>query len=170
MGDFDGVRRRVIYLSGVDGNAVILVVDFGPRDGDIGAFPNVEAIGIGRKVIRIPVGVVHRDVRHGEIGGSINTEDLNRGILDVDTLDGGRGQVMGIEELGLRLAAIAALVVPPATAVAVEIGAIRSRDGDVSPGDGDERSIPFLVAKGGFAFEDDLSMMSGGSNPREELT
>ena len=134
MGDFDGVRRRVIYLSGVDGNAVILVVDFGPRDGDIGAFPNVEAIGIGRKVIRIPVGVVHRDVRHGEIGGSINTEDLNRGILDVDTLDRGRGQVMGIEELGLRLAAIAALSIPPSAAVAIQDRTTLAFDGDIGSG------------------------------------
>ena len=147
MGDFDGVRRRVIYLSGVDGNAVILVVDFGPRDGDIGAFPNVEAIGIGRKVIRIPVGVVHRDVRHGEIGGSINTEDLNRGILDVDTLDRGRGQVMGIEELGLCFTTIATLSIPPAGTLAIDEVTGSSRNLDVGSRDGDQRASPLLIAE-----------------------
>ena len=42
---------------------------------------------------------------------------------------------MGVEELGLRLAAVAALAIPPTTAVTVEIGAVGPGDGDVSSGD-----------------------------------
>ena len=157
------------HLARVHRHAVILVVHVRARDGNVRAGPNVEAVGVGGPRI-IAIRVIDGDVLQGEIRRVVDAEHLHRRVLDVDAADRGVDQIVGVEELGLRLAAIAALVVPPATAVAVEIGAIRSRDGDVSPGDGDERSIPFLVAKGGFAFEDDLSMMSGGSNPREELT
>lgn len=66
---------------------------------------------------------------------------------------------MGVEELGLRLATIAALAIPPTTAVTVEIGAVGSGDSDVGSGDGDKGSAPFLVTKRGFAFEDDLSTL-----------
>lgn len=62
---------------------------------------------------------------------------------------------MSIEELGLGLAAVAALAVPPAGTATVQNSA-RSIDGDVGAGDGDEGTGPFFVAEGGGAFEDDL--------------
>lgn len=69
---------------------------------------------------------------------------------------------MGVEELGLGLAAISSLSVPPAGAVAIEVGSGRSLDGNVRSRDRDQRTGPLLVAKGGLTFKDDLDWRSVG--------
>lgn len=111
-----------------------MVVYIGARDGNVRAIANVKSIGVGRLAI-IAIRVVNGDVLHSKIRRPVNAEHLHRRVLDVDTADRGRGQIMGVEELGLRLAAIAALAIPPTTAVTVEIGAVGPGDGDVSSGD-----------------------------------
>jgi len=59
-----------------------------------------------------------------------------------------------VEELGLGFATVGALAVPPAGAVAVEVGARAGGDVDFSSGDGDEGArLPF-VAECWFTFED----------------
>lgn len=63
---------------------------------------------------------------------------------------------MGVEHLGLRLAAIAALAIPPFRAVAIDDMAGRTRDSDLCPADADEGTFPLLVAEGGGALENDL--------------
>lgn len=63
---------------------------------------------------------------------------------------------MSVKELGLGLSAVAALAVPPASAVTVQNGAGGSFDGDVGARDGDEGARPFFVTEGGGAFKDDL--------------
>jgi hypothetical protein len=52
-----------------------------------------------------------------------------------------------VEELGLGFATVGALAVPPAGAVAVEVGARAGGDGDVGSGDGDEGARPLFVAE-----------------------
>jgi len=64
---------------------------------------------------------------------------------------------VGVEELWLGLAAVAAFAVPPAGTTAIQFVAAGTSDGDVGPGNGDERAVPLLVAESGCALEDDLS-------------
>jgi hypothetical protein len=63
---------------------------------------------------------------------------------------------VGIEELGLGLATIGALSVPPTGTVGVDESAIGSLDGDVGSRDFDERAAPLFVTERSGAFEDDL--------------
>lgn len=151
------------YLSRIDGNAVILVVDFGTCDRDIGAFPDVEAIRIGGEVVRVTIRVIHRDISHGKISGAIDAEHLHRRVLDVDALDGGRGQVMGIEELGLCFTTIATLSIPPAAAIAIEHRVALPLDRDISSRNTHKRPFPFLVSKSGFSLEDHLVHLSAST-------
>lgn len=65
---------------------------------------------------------------------------------------------MGVEELGLGLAAVRALGVPPAATIAIESGT-SAVDGNVVAGDGDERALPLLVTEGGGALEDDVGSL-----------
>ena len=65
---------------------------------------------------------------------------------------------MRAEELGLGLAAVAALGVPPAGPVAVDLCAGGLLNRDVVTGHGDQRSLPFFVAKSCLAFKDNLPL------------
>lgn len=67
---------------------------------------------------------------------------------------------MGIEELGLGLATVSSLAIPPAGSVAVEDGTRGSLHSDIGSGDGDQGARPFLVAEGGGSLEDDLENSS----------
>jgi hypothetical protein len=63
---------------------------------------------------------------------------------------------VGVHELGLGLAAVGALAVPPAGALAVNHGAGVLLDGDVLAAEADQGAAPLFVAECGGAFEDDL--------------
>lgn len=63
---------------------------------------------------------------------------------------------MSIEELGLGDTSIASFSIPPARAIAVQVCAAGTLDGDAGAGDLEEGAIPFFVAPGCFSFEDDL--------------
>ena len=75
-----------------------------------------------------------------------------------DALDDGVGHLVGVEELGLFLAAVGSLSVPPAGSIAVESGT-SAIDSDGVTGDGDEGTGPLLVAEGGSALEDDVGTL-----------
>lgn len=154
MGLFSNGGR--VYLARIDGNTVILVVDLGSRDCDVGALSNVETIGVSSKIIRITISVVNGDVCQSQIGRTIDTEDLHRGVLDIDALDRRGSQVVGRKEFGLSLATVTSLSIPPAAAIAVQNGTTCALDRDIGSGYGDERALPFFVPEGGLAFEDDL--------------
>jgi hypothetical protein len=62
---------------------------------------------------------------------------------------------VSIEELGLRLAAVGALGVPPARSVAIESSS-GTIDSERVTRDGDKRAGPLLVSEGGSALEDDM--------------
>jgi hypothetical protein len=76
---------------------------------------------------------------------------------------------VGVEELRLSLSAIAALAIPPASAVAIEDTTSGTGDGDGCTGNTDERTSPLLVAEGSGALEDDVgtalqaSQVEGGT-------
>lgn len=106
---------------------------------------------------RVAGRVIDDHVGHGQALAAIDADGLDGRVLDVEVRDGRRArQGMRGEELGLRLAAIAALAVPPARTVRVEQGSTSSRDGDVVSLDLEQRARPFLVAPGCGPLKDDL--------------
>jgi hypothetical protein len=66
---------------------------------------------------------------------------------------------MGIEELGLGLATIRAFTIPPTTPISIETGATGPGHCDICSGYRYQRAFPFLIAKCGLAFENDLDIM-----------
>ena len=66
---------------------------------------------------------------------------------------------MSVEELGLGLAAVRALCVPPASTITVKSGT-GAIDGERVTRDGNKRTLPLLVSKGGGALEDDMGSLS----------
>ena len=85
------------------------------------------------------------------------------------------GHAVSIEELGLGLAAIAALAVPPASTVAIQNTASSTGNGDGSTGNADEGSFPLLVAEGSGALENDVgsalqaSQVEGGTGRNSNI-
>jgi len=137
----------------VDGDTVILVVDVGTRNGDAAGGANVESIGVVALVLTVTGRVVNSDTSQGKLLGVVDGEDLNGRILDLDVLDLGVGHLVSVEELGLLLATVGALAVPPSATLTVEDGAGSTNDGELVTGDGDERTSPLLVAEGGGTLE-----------------
>lgn len=106
------------YLARVDSQAVVLVLDVGVADGDVGTLANVEGIGVVA-ALGITVGVVDGDVVEDQVVG-LYAESLHGCVLDVQAGDGRVLQLVGVEELGLVLAAVGSLGVPPSGSVTVD--------------------------------------------------
>ena len=160
---------RISYLARVDGNAVVLVLDGSTADVDTSGLADVETVGVVATVV-ITVGVVDGEVVQVDIG-SLDTDGLDGGVLDVDALEGGVLNIVDVHELGLGLATVGALAVPPAGAVTVDDGAGGLGDGDVLTAEADQGTLPFLVAKGGGTLKGDLvsldwEVSSGGTDIR----
>lgn len=141
--------------SRVDGEAVVLVLDDGALDVDAGGGADVEGVGVVA-ALGVAEGVVNVHVDNIELGGLVDAKGLDGRVLDREALDVGVGHLVGAEELGLGLAAVAALGVPPALALAVDGVARGAVDGEAVAADGDEGTLPLLVAKGSLALEGDL--------------
>ena len=148
-------RLRYTYSARVDSQAVILVVDSRVGDVDTVARTNVESVGVVA-ILAVAIGVVNSDSTKSQLLSTADAEDLHRGILGVDVLNLGVGKAVGVEELGLLLAAVTSLAVPPAGAISIKLGPRGSFDGDGCSGNRDQRSFPFLVAESGGSFEDNL--------------
>lgn len=67
---------------------------------------------------------------------------------------------MGVEELWLGLATVGTFTVPPSLSTTIDGVVGRSRNGNVGSRESNKRAIPFLVAEGSFATEDDLNSKS----------
>jgi len=89
------------HRSRIDSNTIILIVNIGPSNRNTSARSNIKTISISTK--RITSRIVDRDIRKRKCSSTIDTEDLDRSIKDVDTGDGRGDQVMGFKELGLGL-------------------------------------------------------------------
>lgn len=99
--------------------------------------------------------VVDGDVSQREVVG-LDAEDVHWRVLDVETGDAGRVEVVEADELRLLLAAVSAFSVPPASAIAVQQVASGAFDSDLLSGDRDEWAFPLLVVECGLALEDNL--------------
>jgi hypothetical protein len=147
-----------------------LIVNVGTSNGDTGGRTNIESIGVVALVLAITSGVVDSDAIKSKLLGAVDGEDLNGRILDLDVLDLRVGHLVGVEELGLGLATVGTLAIPPSTALAVDDGARSTDDGDVVSRDRNERTSPLLVTKGGRTLEGDggtssqAGQIKGGSS------
>ena len=101
------------------------------RDADVGAVADIKAIGVVA-TSAITSSVVDVSTGNGQSGRAVNAEDLDWRVLDVDVVDGRFAEkFVGVEELGLGLAAVRAFAVPPAASVAIEDSATGTSHGDV---------------------------------------
>jgi hypothetical protein len=137
-------------------------VDNRVGDVDTSTGADIESIGIVAS-LAVAINIINSNSVQSKTVGSIDAEDLNRGVLDCDVLDLGVDHLVGIEELGLGLAAVCSLSIPPASTISIEDGTRGSLDSDVSSRDGNQGAGPFLVAEGGLSFEDDLENRLVGS-------
>lgn len=149
-----GTAGELDVLARVDGDAVVLVLDRGTGDVHAVALADVKGVGVVAAVV-ITVRVVDGEVFEVQVVG-LHADGLHRCVLDVQAGDRRVFQFVGVHELGLRLAAVRALAVPPARALTVNHGVFGGSDGDIGPLKADQRTLPFLVAEGGGAFEGNL--------------
>jgi hypothetical protein len=103
--------------------------------------------------------VVHSEVGNGQIGSRVDAHKLNRRVHKLKTGDGRRFQGVRVEELGLGLATVGSLSVPPACSTAVDFVPRCSGHCDGGAGNGDQRTTPLFVTKCSGAFEDNLGML-----------
>ena len=99
MAALAGAAGEVDVSAGVDGEAVILVLDVGVGNVDASGAADVESVGVVAAVCYIAGSVVDGDLVKGEVLGSVDGETLDRGVLDVESGDGGRGHGVSVEEL-----------------------------------------------------------------------
>jgi hypothetical protein len=104
--------------------------------------------------------VVDSHIRDGETIAAVNANSLDWSVLDVKVGDSRIGKIMGVEELGLSLATVAAFAIPPTSSVGVEIGTAGALDGNSSTGDLEEWTTPFLVSPSSLTLEDYLDRQS----------
>ena len=170
-----GTTNEVDVGARVNGQAVILVLDVGVGDGDASGAADVESVSVVATVGDITSSVVDGDVVQNQVGGTVDGETLDRGVLDVQVGDGGLLQGVGVEELGLCLAAVGTLSVPPLSAVAVDNVAGGTLDGDLGTGDRDERTLPLLVAEASGTLEGnsgsvlELGKVKGGTGRNSDV-
>ena len=157
MSSSAGAAGKGDVCARVDGQAVVLVVHNGARDVDVLGGADVEGISVVAELAAVTSRVVVGHVDNVEVGGRVDAHELDWRVLDVEARDGGLLQGVGVEELGLGLATVGTLAIPPLGAVAIDDVARGAGDSNVGSGDRDEWALPFLVSEGSGALEDDLA-------------
>lgn len=156
------IRFRIIlstYGTRVDCNTVVLVVDSGTGDDHIAARTNIEAVGVVT-ASGVTSLVVDGHISDSQSITSVDADGLNGSVLNIEIGNGGRAEVVGVEELGLRHTTVTSLPIPPAGSIGVQLGATGTLDVDSSALDLEERTVPFLVSPSCLALEDNLSSCS----------
>lgn len=142
-------------LATVHSHTVILVVDISAGDNHVRTVANIESIGVmaARAVSGL---VVDSHIGDSQPVTSINADRLNRGVLDVEIRDSRIGEIMRIEELGLRLAPVTSLAIPPTRSIGIQVCAVGTLNRDAGAFNLEQGAIPLLVTPGGLTFENDL--------------
>lgn len=148
--------RCYTHSSRVDSNAVILIVTVRTGNHNIRRASNVEAVGI--LSLAVTGRIVDGHVSDGKSVRAVDADGLDRSVLDVQVGDSRGGEVMRVEELGLRHAARATLAIPVLGPAAIEDGTGRALNGDGLALDLQEGPGPLFVAPGCGALENDLFM------------
>lgn len=154
-----GTARELDVLARVDGDTIVLVLDGGAADVDTVRLADVERVGVVAAVV-VAVRVVDGQVLENSVVG-LDTDGLHGSVLDVQAGDSRVLDGVDIHELGLGLAAVRALAVPPARALAINHGILGSGDGEAGTTEADERALPLLVAEGGGTLEGNLGVVGG---------
>lgn len=89
---------------------------------------------------------------------TVDANSLNGSVLDVKVVDLGSSELMGREELGLRLATVSAAAIPVELTLGVK-NSTRALNGDLVSRDLQKRALPLLVAPGGGSLEDNLGVV-----------
>jgi hypothetical protein len=118
------------YGTGVHGNTIILVVDLCAINDDIAAGANIKTISVVTLLVLVTFRSIDGHIRNGETVTSVDTDNLDGRVLDSNAGDGGFGELVCGEELGLCLSAVSTLTVPPTSAVTVENGPLSTLDSD----------------------------------------
>lgn len=108
-----------------------LVVDVGTCNSNTGGRTDVESISVVTLVLAIASGVVNGNAGQSELLSIVNGEDLNRRVLDLNVLDVGVGHLVSVEELGLGLATVSTLAIPPSATLSVKDRSRSTDDGDL---------------------------------------
>lgn len=75
---------------------------------------HIESISVVAKRIGVSSRVVNGNIRNGQTLRGVDGEALDGSVEDVETRDRGRAlETVGVEELGLGLASIGPLTIPP---------------------------------------------------------
>lgn len=110
--------RSLTHLARVDSNTVVLVVNLGTVNGDTSALTDIKAIGVV-SALGITLSIVNGHLVDGQTVDGVDADSLDRGVLDVQVVEDRVSQAVGGEELGLLLATVSTLAVPPAGTVSV---------------------------------------------------
>lgn len=108
-----------------------LVVDVSTSNGDTSRRTDIESVSVVALVLAITSGVVNGNAGKSELLSVVDGEDLNGRILDLDVLDVRVGHLVSVEELGLGLATVGTLAVPPSATLTVKDGSRSTDDGDL---------------------------------------
>lgn len=99
--------------SGVDGEAVVLVLADSVGDGDVRGRSDIEAVSVVSSISDISSGVVDGDRVDSQSLGGVDGDGLDWGVLDVQAGDGRRSlQAVGVEELWLGNTSVGSLTIP----------------------------------------------------------
>jgi hypothetical protein len=83
-------ERLTAYRSRIDRDTVVLVVNVGACDDDVGARANVEAVRV-LTASSIPGRIVDSHAGDGQAVAAVNADGLEGCVLDVQVGDGGVG-------------------------------------------------------------------------------
>ena len=150
-----GTTDEVDVGTRVNRKTIVLVLDVGIGDGDASGAADVESVSVVTTVGHVTSAVVDGDVVKDEISGTVDGEALNRSVLDIQVGDVRLLHGVGVEELGLLLATVGTLSVPPLGTVTIDNMTRGTLDGDLGTGYRDEGAFPLLVAKASCALEGD---------------
>lgn len=147
------------YSSRVDSNTIVLVVHGSTVDNNVGTATDIETIGVVA-TCGVTGPVVNCHAVDGQPITAIDTDSLNGSVLDVEVVDNGRaGQTVGSEELGLGLATVTSLSIPPAGTVWVELRTAGTGHSDILALNLQQRTCPLLVAPSSGTFKDNLEQI-----------
>lgn len=150
-------------------------MDVGTIDGDTGGRTDIESISVVALVVAVSGRVVDGNAGEGKLLRVVDGEYLDRRVLNLDVLDLGVGHAVGVEELRLGLTAVSTLAVPPSAAITIDDRSRGTNDGDVVTRDGDERTLPLLVAESGSTLEgnsgarSEVSQVKGGTSGNDSI-
>jgi hypothetical protein len=143
------------HSSGIDSNTIILVITIRTGNSHIGGAPNVEAVGV--LPLAVTGSVINGHASNSQSVCAVDADGLDGGVADMQVGDGRVGEVVGVEELGLRHAARATLAIPVLCTASVEDSPGRALDVDRLAADLQQWPSPRGIAPGSDSFEDDLS-------------